>query len=147
MKKSMITFTVAALIAGTFFTSCNTPAEKVENEQNNVIEAKEDLAKANQELLDDMDSYRKEKTEIIAANEKSIADFKERIEKEKKSARAEYEEKIVVLEQKNSDMKRKMDDYKADGKEGWEQFKTEFSRDMSDLSVAVANFMLPNPKK
>ncbi len=51
-----------------------------------------------------------------------------------------YLNKIKELELKNSDMKKKMDEYKADTKEGWEKFKTEFEKDMDNLGVAITEF-------
>lgn len=49
--------------------------------------------------------------------------------------------KITVLEQKNSDLKKKLDDYKVEDKEQWEKFKVEFSKDMNDLGTAFGNFL------
>lgn len=144
MKKSILTLATSAFLAGAIFTSCNTPAEKVENAQNKVTEATVDLNKANSEYIADMENYRKETAEKIATNEKSIADFNARIENEKADIKKNYKEKIKVLEQKNSDIKKKMDDYKADGKEKWEQFKSEFSHDMDELGKAFKDFTLIN---
>ena len=38
------------------------------------------------------------------------------------------------------DMKNKLDDYKTEGKEKWEVFKTEFSQDMDELDKAFNDF-------
>jgi F0F1-type ATP synthase membrane subunit b/b' len=123
-------------MTGAIMTSCNTPAQKVENAQDKVTEANQDLDKANQEYLVDIENYRKETADKIAANNQSIAEFKARIENEKMEAKADYNNKITELEQKNSDMKMKLDDYKTEGKEKWEIFKTEFSHDMDELGKA-----------
>ena len=37
-------------------------------------------------------------------------------------------------------MKKRMDDYKADGKDKWEIFKAEFSHDMDDLGKSIKDF-------
>lgn len=148
MKKSILTLAAAVLIAGAIVTSCNTPAQKVENAKDNVTEAQEVLDKANQEYLQeylaDIESYRKEAAEKIAANDRSIAEFNARIENEKKEAQANYRKRIADLEQKNSDMKKKMDDYKAEGKEKWDKFKEEFSRDMEEVGKAFKDFAVKN---
>lgn len=136
----------AILIMSVAFTSCNTSSQKVENAENNVIEANEDLDKANQEYLDEIESYRRETADKIAANNRSIEEFNARIENEKEQARAEYRKEIAALEQKNSDMKKKMDDYKAEGKDKWEKFKTEFSRDMDELGNAFRGLTVKNVK-
>ncbi len=145
-KKSMLTFAAAAFMATALTTSCSTPAEKVEDAQENAAEAKQDLDEANQEYMIEMESYRQAAIERIAANDKSTAEFKARIAKEKKEAKAEYEKKIAELDEKNSDMKKRLDEYKASGKENWEKFKAEFGRDMDTLGSAFRNFNIKNNK-
>ncbi len=98
--------TASALLTGAILTSCNTHAEKLENAQNDVIEANKDLNKANKEYLGDMRNYKKETADKIAANDKSIAELKARVEYEKKEAKVDYKKKIAELEQGNSGMKR-----------------------------------------
>lgn len=146
MKKSILAVTASVFTIGTILTSCSTPAEKVENAQNNVIQANVDLIKANEEYLNDVAKYKKETDEKIAANSKSIEDFNTRIKNEKKAAKADYKKKIAVLEQKNSDMKKRMDDYKVAGKEQWETFKAEFSHDMDEIGKAFKDLTTKNVK-
>ena len=146
MKKSILTLTISALITGAILTSCSSPEQKVENAENNVIEAKTDLNEANDEYLADVEKYKKETEEKIAANDKSIAEFNARKENQKKEVRDEYNKKIAELERKNSDMEKKMADYKVDGKENWEKFKAEFSRDMDELGKAFKDLTVNNVK-
>ncbi len=146
MKKSILAFTASALISSAILTNCNSPSQKVENAQNDVKEAKKDLAEANEEYLADIEKYRKETAEKIAVNDRSIAEFNARIEHEKKAAKADYKKKVAALEQKNSDMKKKMDEYKADGKEKWESFKAEFSHDMDEIGKAFKDLTVKNVK-
>jgi transcriptional regulator of heat shock response len=134
VKKSILLLAVLSLISANILTGCDTPAEKVENAQANVDNAKQNLDKANDEYLVDIENYRKITAEKIAANDKSIAEFNARIENQKKEAREEYKNKIAALEQKNTDMKKKMDDYKAQGKDNWEIFKSDINHDMDDIS-------------
>ena len=56
------------------------------------------------------------------------------------------EKKIDELEQKNSELKKRLDDYKADGKEKWEKFKAEFSHDMDELGKAFKDLTVKNVK-
>lgn len=125
-------------------TSCDNTAQKVVKAEENVVEAEKDLQSAEADYLADVEQYRILSAEKIAANDKSIAEFNARIEREKKDVRAEYKAKIKELEQKNSDMKKKMDDYKVEGKDQWEIFKTEFSRDMDELGTALSNITVKN---
>ena len=144
MKKLIFTLTAIILLAGGIFTSCNTAAEKVDNAKNKAIEADENFNKANDEYLADIENFKKETAAKIEANNQMIADFTVKIEYAKKDAKAYYTEQIAVLEQKNIAMKQKLDDYEVNGKDNWETFKAEFSRDMNDLGVAFKNFTIKN---
>lgn len=140
MKKLILVLAAITFVIGAIMTSCNTSAEKVDNAEKKVLEANEDLDKANKEYLADVEKYRKETADRIAANDKSIAEFKARIAHEKNDAQVAYQKKITVIEQKNSDLKKKIDDYQTEGKEQWEKFKIEFSKDMDELGTALGNF-------
>ena len=52
----------------------------------------------------------------------------------------------IILEVKNSDMRMRMDNYKEDGKDNWETFKTEFSHDMDELGKAFKDLTVKNVK-
>lgn len=127
-----------------FFTSCNSPSQKVDNAQTDVRDAQEDLAKAQQAYIDDVQNYRLQTAERITANNQAIADFNARIVMEKADAKAEYQMKITELEKKNSDMKRRLDDYRAESKDEWATFKNEFNRDMDQLGTALKDLTIKN---
>lgn len=146
MKKSILKLTAILFTTSVIFAGCNTPAEKVELAKENVVDAKEELSKANEAYLEDVEIYRIETMEKININNQSIADFNMRIESKKKEAKANYKEKIAELDTKNSDMKKKMEDYKADSKENWESYKTEFNHDMEELGKALKDLTVNNKK-
>ena len=146
MKKSILAFAACSLITGAFFTSCNTPSQKVENAQENVGEANKDLAKANEEYIADIATYRQETAVAVAANEESITELNAKMAKDKRAARADFKKKIADLEQKNRDMKMKMDNYKEEGKDKWVIFKAEFSHDMKELGKAFKDLAVNNVK-
>lgn len=122
------------------FTSCDNAAQKVVKAEENVVDAEKDLQMAEKEYLADVEQYKLLSAEKIAANDRSIAEFNARIEQEKKEVRADYKAKIKSLEIKNSDMKKKMDEYRVEGKDKWELFKTEFGKDMDELGESISNF-------
>jgi hypothetical protein len=146
MKKTILTLAACTFITCAIFTSCNTPAEKVEDAQNNVIQANKDLDNANKEYLADIENYRIETAKKIEANNQSINDLKAKMEHQKKAVKADYKKKIAELEQKNDEMKNKMDAYKEEGKEKWEIFKAEFSHDMDELGKAFKDLGVNNVK-
>lgn len=122
------------------FTSCDNAAQKVVKAEENVVDAEKDLQMAEEEYLADVEQYKLLSAEKIAANDRSIAEFNARIEQEKKEVRADYKAKIKSLETKNSDMKKKMYEYRVEGKDKWELFKTEFGKDMDELGESISNF-------
>ncbi|WP_439506044.1 hypothetical protein [Sediminibacterium sp.] len=132
------------LFAGNGLMSCNSSAEKVEKAEDEVKVANENLDQANAEYLADVEKFKAETNQKIADNAKSIADFNARIVSDKKLAKAEYKEKIAALELKNTDMQKKMADYKADGKDDWAKFKEEFNHDMDELGKALKDFTIKN---
>ncbi|HWZ23292.1 MAG TPA: hypothetical protein VNW06_11595 [Cytophagaceae bacterium] len=146
MKKSILTLATTVFITSIMLTNCTSPSQKVENAQEDVVEANKNLEKANEEYLADIDNYKRQTDERVAANDKIIADLKARIEIDKKGVKEEYRKKVADLEQKNREMKIKMDDYKADGKEKWEQFKNEFNHDMDELVKAFKDLTVKNVK-
>ncbi|MCC7526672.1 MAG: hypothetical protein IT250_17745 [Chitinophagaceae bacterium] len=137
---------IILLIAAALLTSCSSPSQKLEAAQENVKDANKDLDKANEAYLDEIEAYRKESAAKISANDKSITAFNARIENEKKEVRDEYKKKIAELEQKNTDVKKRLDGYKADGKDNWANFKAEFSRDMDALGKALKDLTVSNTK-
>ncbi len=146
MKKTILAMAMCTFITSAIITSCNNSSEKVENSQNKVQDAKKDLDNANQEYLKDVENFRKETGEKIVANDKSIAELKSKVEHVKKEAKADYNKKIAALEQKNNDMKKKLDEYKVEGKEKWEIFKIEFNSGMDELSSAFEDLTVKKVK-
>jgi len=56
-----------------------------------------------------------------------IDEFKAETEKAGNKLKNKYEQEVVVLEQKNIELKRKLSEYKYDGKDKWQQFKLELN--------------------
>ncbi len=149
MKKIIFTFLVTTIcIASTCVISCKSSNEKVQDAKNNVAEAEaeENLIKAQQDSVTDYQEFKKQAAEKISTHEKSIAEFKARIANEKTEIKATYEKQLDELEHKNSDMKKKLDDYKETGKEQWTSFKNEFNNDMNELGQAFKRFTVNNKK-
>ena len=146
MKKSILAITILGFIASMSLTSCSSPAEKVEKAADNVTKANEDLDKAHEDYIENIENYRKEAQEKFDANQQSIAEFSVRISNEKKEAKEDYKRKLAELELKNTDLKKRMDEYRASGKEGWEKFKSDFNNDMEILAKAFMDLKSNNVK-
>ncbi len=140
MKNSILTLSIYTCLSAAIFTSCSSTTDKVEQAENKVIDANWELEKANKEHLEEVEKYRKEVENKIEANNKIIADFNAIIENEKNDVKADYRKKIAELERKNTDTKKKMDEYKVEGKEKWADFKSKFNSDLEELGKALSNF-------
>lgn len=143
MKKSFFTLALTMVMAGIILTACKSSVKKVENAQDKVLEAKQDL---NIAMKDSIQQFKKESEERISNNEKNIVEFKARIANEKKENKAKYEKKLAKLEQKNSDMKKKLADFKDEEQVKWEKFKVEYNRDMDELGKAFKDLTIKNVK-
>jgi hypothetical protein len=143
MKKSVLILSACALIVTAALTNCGPRSKKVDEAQNKMDSIN---TKAKEEYLDDIKTFRKDVDEQIAANDRSIAEFRSKMKQQKRKINADYENKIAKLEQKNADLKKRIDEYKAEGKESWDKFKAEFDHDMSELGKAFKDLTVKNIK-
>jgi len=148
MKKTILILAITVFMAGTMLISCQSSADKVKNAQDKVQDANNKVVIANQELnqaiKDSVQQFKKESEEQIIANEKSIAEFKAKIAKEKKENRALYQKRLAELEQQNSDMKKRLEEFREDGKENWISFRNKFNHDMEEIGKSFHDFWVKN---
>lgn len=141
MKKSIVALAISTLIGGSMLTSCQSSALKVENAQENVQDAADDLVDAKEELNealnDSIQLFKKIAAKKIQLHEKSLADFKARIKKDKLANRTQYEQRLVELEQKNTDLKKTLDEYKAESRENWMTFKLKITNDINAVGETI----------
>jgi peptidoglycan hydrolase CwlO-like protein len=133
MKKNYFTLAVIMLIAGSVFTGCD-----------NRDSAKEDVEKANQEMIDAQTKFEKEwqqfKSDVelkIDANQKQIDNLKAAMKETTARFKAKYENQLLTLEQKNIELRKKLNDYKYEGKDNWEIFKVEFNQKVDTVITAI----------
>lgn len=135
-------------MGGTMLTNCKSSSEKVEDAKDKLADAKDKVIDANQELdqviKDSIQLFKKESGEEITKYEKSLAEFKVLIANEKNDIKAIYNKKLNVLEQKNNDLKKKLADFKEDGKDKWNIFRAEFIYDMDELGLAIKDLTVKN---
>ncbi|HLP54115.1 MAG TPA: hypothetical protein VK151_03765 [Fluviicola sp.] len=138
MKKTVAVWTLSALFSMAFLTACSSSSEKLDEAKEEVTEANEKLEEAQETYLSDIEEYKKETAAKIAANEQMIDDLE-------KANSVQYKGKVAELKAENELMKIKMDNYKAQGDDQWEEFKTEFNNDMIELGQEL-NEMATNHK-
>jgi hypothetical protein len=143
MKKTIFTMAILIAIVLPLFTSCQTQSKKIENAQENVLKANDEL---NQALKDSIQLYRSATQQKLIANEKLITDYKAKIAIEKKEIKAKHETELARLVKKNNDLKTKLDNYNEVDNTKWEAFKTEFNHDMDELGNALKDLTVKNVK-
>jgi uncharacterized membrane protein len=146
MKKSIIKISGSLFIAAIIVSSCNSPAKKVEKDQDNLNEAKEEYTQAYKDSVADYQSFRTTSEERIASNEKVIAAFKAKIASDNRKLKFNDQKMIDEFEQKNIDMRKKMEAYKESTKDQWIEFKKEFNHDMDELGKALHDLTVKNTK-
>jgi len=139
MKNNILTFAVIGFMAGTFLAGCDkTPEKKVEaTQETKVQDAKQGLQDARAEYLKEWEAFKAESELQIAANEKRIDAYKEKMEKAGPKAKAQYKKDVVALKQKNHELKEKLEAYKDEGQGKWEEFKTNFKNDMAAVGKTM----------
>jgi hypothetical protein len=143
MKKPIFILAVTVILAATVLKQLLSSVKKPGNAQDKVQQAKDKVVKAEQELnlamKEAVHEFKKASERMIGNNEKSLAELKTRLAGEQKDNKAHYERKLRALEQKNTDMKRKLEDYKEEGREKWDSFKTVFNHNMDDLGKSISH--------
>ena len=138
MKNKYFILTVMGLIAGAIVTACSVSKEKsLENSKENVQQANEDLKVAQAQYDKEWQQFKSDAEVKINDNETIIDKFKVKIKTASTDFKAKYEEEVVVLEQKNVELKKKIVEYKYEGKDKWEQFKLGFNQDMDIVGKAI----------
>jgi hypothetical protein len=92
-----------------------------------------ELKEAESDYAREWEQFRNEQSARIASNEKEIADYRVRIQKDKAEVRAKKEQRLAELERENNELRVKIDTYKDNDHNNWHQFKSEFKQSMDHL--------------
>lgn len=121
------------LLSGVLIAGCSTsPEQKLEN-------AKDNAEEANEAYLEEIESYKAEKWEIIKANEAALKEMRALPEEEASMISEDYDAMLADFEEKNEALKNQLKDYEDEGESNWKKFKKEFSHDMEELGSAISN--------
>jgi hypothetical protein len=149
MKTTRKLLATAKKLAAEKISSLVNPSErKVEHAEKKVEEAKEYLREAEKNAKiahEEWIQFRKDTLEKIHANETNINLFKQKIEKNtEEKVKAEYEELVKDLEQKNHDLKKRIGEYKYEGKEKWNSFKSAVKQSSDEITTAWKDLVKVN---
>ncbi len=151
MKTSIFKFLVLAAVVGMVYISCNNSPkqkeEKLNDAKDEVVDAKEDLAKSKLDSIGDFNKYKESIENKLIENERKIAELKAKNTSKDKSTQELYVKQLDKLEMKNAELKHKIEDYKQGPEQKWELFKIDFNKDVDDLGKSISNMAERNMKK
>jgi TolA-binding protein len=139
------TFALALML----FNACSSkPANQTSTQSSEAAEelnqAEADLAKSKEAYIEKYNAFKMETDTSINENRRTIEELKLKMKSKNKETRAKWERQLDELEQKNENMKARLDDYKEEGEDNWESFKTEFNHDMDNLGNALRDLTKSN---
>lgn len=146
MKKSIVTLCLAGCMVAMGIAACSSNEKKVENATEDLKEAKAELQQEKRDSVSDYLKFKQESDARIAENENTISTFKENMKRNGKAISVSDQKAIDVLEQRNIDLRKKIAEFKENGKDNWAAFKTEFNHDLDHLSEALKNLTISNTK-
>lgn len=144
MKKSIGLLVASLFLAGAVVTSCKSNAEKVEDAQEDVVDAKEnemdaqeDLNEAKYENASDYEQFKEATKLTIAENETRIAEFKVKLKAESAENQKMYQANVDMLEKKNDQLKDDINDFKEGAEQDWNEFKTRIQKSKNDIDADI----------
>ncbi|MHB8906071.1 MAG: sll1863 family stress response protein [Melioribacteraceae bacterium] len=140
MKTKYFILMTIVLITGLLLTGISfAQATKVEAAKEKVKAAKLELKDAQGESDKEYRQFKADADLKIAANEKSIAEFKVKIKTADEKFKIKYDKKVAALEQRNIELKKKISEYKYEGRDQWVIFKRGFNHDLKVVGKAIKN--------
>jgi hypothetical protein len=134
MKTKYFILAGSLLIAGLFVTGCT---DNRDNTKDNVEQVNQDMIDAQMQFEQDWQDFKSNADLRINSNQQQIDDFKAAMRSTSNKFKAKYENEVLTLEQKNIELKKKLNDFKYERNENWEEFKTTFNNDMDVVGNAL----------
>jgi len=134
MRYKYFILTVILLTAGSILTGCENNRE---NAKEKVQQADQALKDAQAQFDNEWQQFKSDAELKIDANQKQIDDFKVAMKTTSKKFKSKYKNEVLTLEQKNIELRKKLNGYKYEGKDNWEQFKQDFNNNMDSVGNAL----------
>jgi hypothetical protein len=129
-------FLAPAVLAAVVMTSCNqhagTSSTNTSSDSTTQVQAPPVIDTA--QMKTDWENFKADASRKLKESDDSIASFKKKVAKFDKKLKIKYDKDIAVLERKNDTLKMRLDNYKIEEKEKWEDFKSKFNHDMEEIS-------------
>jgi hypothetical protein len=133
IKIRLFIFSASMLVICASTQNCNNPGPQTKSE-NEASDTTKNIDTTNIKYTKDMETYKKQMSDTLTSIDTAISKFREKMKKEGKEAKIEYNKGIAELDQRGKELRKKLEEYKEKGKEKWDVFKTDFTKDMDTLS-------------
>jgi len=143
MKNKVPVFSAFVIIAAIVLGACNSSANKDEVSQgykDSVGLPSPATGDTTSVLTKDWETFKADANEKIRQNEDTIQVIKKWVSKEDAKIKGKLDKEVVRLEERNNELKAELTDYKAEGKDKFEKFRTDFDNSMDTLGVNIKNF-------
>lgn len=153
MKNFKIKFVLVACFSTLLLSiiSCESKTkEKEENlqeAQEEVVIAKEELNEARLDSANQFLNYRKEINIRLKKNENKIAEIRAKTKLQTTAIRTKIDKEVVILSQKNENLKVEIKNQKDSLYSDWKSFKNRFNVKMDDLGKSISKTAQDNIKK
>jgi hypothetical protein len=138
MRKNIATLAFVATLATAACNNMNKQANG--NTSGDTTQTSMDMppmANDSMKIQEDWEKFKADARAEIQKNEDSLKAVSAKMTKAGKKAEAKYHEEVSRLEKKNEELKSKLEDYKAQGKDDWHQFKMGFRNDLDTLGQKI----------
>ena len=96
------------------------------------------LNKALEEVINKIDTKKKE---IKETQSNLVNDHESFTPSNIENIKSTYDEAMVVLELRKNKIKKKIEEYSAEGTENWDSFKHKLNHDLEELGTALKGFV------
>lgn len=132
MVKIILALAGVAFVMGAILTTFDGTLPKVDSIQGNLAAGISRFDKATRDYQADIEKVKEEAYEQCTLNTQRLEAVKAQIEVKKYDQL--YMKKITALDKRNTDIKLKMEYYRADGIDNWKVFKGNFNRDIEKIT-------------
>lgn len=115
---------------GITFSSC----QKNQDQQAQLVQdTQKTYQTVNTTYVTEYQNYRTQREQDLARNQDTIARFQARLKKANAKLRASLDSTEMLLERQNADLRARLETFKAEGQDTWQQFKNQFDRSMDSV--------------
>lgn len=151
MKTITLKIVLISSLIGFFVTSCNnSPSAKesnLEQAKEDLIEAKAELEQAENDSINNFNTYKKSIQLKLVENQELIRDLKMKISSKPKVERDIDQVEINRLESRNTELKLKIENYELGPEQRWALFKVDLNNELDDLGKSISSMAERNKKK